>query len=102
MHVDQWQWTISFYAPSHRGGRTEETACDFDAARNAFEIAWHRMAPQITATDRLEHLRRHAWKYKMWETRCQLPTQVADGRRDATAAPRSRSPTLIHASTRST
>jgi hypothetical protein len=81
VHVNQWQWTISFYPPSHRGVRAEGTATDFATARK--EQAWRRIAPEITEADGLEHLRRNAhiaWKHKMWDTHCPLPTQVADGR----------------------
>lgn len=82
-HVDQWQWTVSVYPTSHRGVRDRDTAYSFAEAGEAFGRSWREIEPQITEADRLEHRRERAhtaWRYKMWETGCKLPTQVASGR----------------------
>jgi hypothetical protein len=83
VHVDQWQWNVSFYPPSHRGVRAASTAPSFAEARAAFERAWREIEPLITEADRAEHRRERAhtaWKYKMWSAGCRMPTQMADGR----------------------
>ena len=83
IHAEQWQWTVSVFPASRRGIRDAGIAPDFQTARAAFERCWCEIEPQITEADRLEHrrVRAHtAWKYKMWESGCKLPTQVASGR----------------------
>ena len=83
VQVDQWQWNIAPYPASHRGIRDGGTARSFAEAREAFEQAWREISPKITEADRLEHRRERAhteWKYKMWETGCRMPTQMANGR----------------------
>jgi hypothetical protein len=45
--------------------------------------AWHRLLPQVTENDLVEHRRqraRDAWKQTMRASGAKLPTQVADGR----------------------
>jgi len=82
-YVDQWQWTISFYPPSHRGVRAGGMARNYPEARGAFERAWREIEPEITEADRVEHRRERAytaWKYNMWVTGCRMPTQSASGR----------------------
>ena len=82
-HVDQWQWIVSFYPPSHRGVRAGGTAHTFAEASTAFEHAWRGIEPQIREADRMEHRRERAytrWKYKMWESGCRMPTQMANCR----------------------
>jgi hypothetical protein len=81
--VDRWAWSCAFYPASHRGVRASGSAKTFDNARAAFEEAWHRLLPEITKKDFVEHRRYRAleaWKRIMWETGCKLPTQVKDGR----------------------
>lgn len=83
VHVDQWQWTLAVYPASHRGIRDSETAASFQEVREAFEGSWRKMAPKITEADREEHRRQRAytaWKYRMWETGCKLPTQMTSDR----------------------
>ena len=46
-HVDQWQWTVSFYPPSHRGVRAGGAARNFAEVRAAFERAWREVELQI-------------------------------------------------------
>jgi hypothetical protein len=68
---------------SHRGEREDGIAPDFFKARADFGAAWSRLLPKITDADLTEYRRERAhtaWKYKMWETGCKLPTQVASGR----------------------
>ena len=58
------------------------SARTFDDARAAFEEAWHRLLPEITKKDFVEHRRYRAleaWKSAMWNAGCRLPTQVTDG-----------------------
>jgi hypothetical protein len=83
VHAEQWQWTVSVYPASHRGIRASGISPDYQTARASFEQAWREIEPKITEADRLEHRRARAhteWKYRMWETGCKLPSQVASGR----------------------
>jgi hypothetical protein len=82
--ADQWTWSCGFYPVDQRGVFAGGSAPDFEQARAAFQRAWEeKMLPQCTEADFLVN-RRHragtAWKYKMWETCCKLPTQTTDGR----------------------
>jgi hypothetical protein len=55
----------------------------FEIARAEFERAWLEYLPQCTEADFTENRRERAftaWKYKMWGTRHQLPTQTTGGR----------------------
>ncbi|WP_035678395.1 hypothetical protein [Bradyrhizobium liaoningense] len=80
-HIDQWGWTLGF----HPGTTTRQagSAASFEEARAQFETAWARLAPTLTE-EQFEIWRRDrdftAWKYRMWGTGCQLPTQCRDGR----------------------
>jgi hypothetical protein len=80
---DQWGWSVGFQPASDRGLRASGTAKSFDAARAAFDVAWHWLRPNFTEADFTDY-RRHrafdAWKRAMWDHGCKLPTQVADGR----------------------
>lgn len=81
--VDQWSWRVDFYPPSHRGVRDDGTASDMFKARAAFAAAWTRIEPMVTDDDFVENRReraRTAWKYRMWDTGCRMPTQTASGR----------------------
>jgi hypothetical protein len=76
-------WSVGFYPLAHRGEREDGTAPDFFRARVDFGAAWSRLLPKITDADLAEYRRERAhaaWKYRMWETGCKLPTQVASGR----------------------
>src|SRR5215469_14816284 len=67
--VDQWQWTVPFYPPSHHGVRAGNTARTFAEPRAAFERIWREIEPHVTEADRLEQRRERArteLKYKMW------------------------------------
>jgi hypothetical protein len=82
VHVDQWVWRCDCYPATHRGIRAEGTSPDFEQARVSFESTWHEIEPIITEADYAEHRRERAhtaWKYRMWETGCKLPTQIASG-----------------------
>ncbi|MBV9459151.1 MAG: hypothetical protein JO141_16760 [Bradyrhizobium sp.] len=48
--VDQWQWVVSFYPPSHRSVRAGGTF----RMRAAFEQAWREIEPKITEADRMD------------------------------------------------
>jgi hypothetical protein len=80
---DQWTWHCGFYPGSNPGDGANGTATNFDAVRAAFEGAWSVFLSKRTEADFLEY-RRHrastAWMYAMWDARCKLPTQTADGR----------------------
>jgi hypothetical protein len=82
LSVDQWQWTVALYPLSHRGIREDGTAPDLFKARAAFAAAWARIEPQVTDDDLAEHRRERAWtawKYRMADCGCRLPTQMASG-----------------------
>ena len=80
--ADQWGWSCGFYPLSHRGEREDGTAPDFFTARAAFAAAWPRLLPKITEADLAENRRERAmtaWKYRMRESCCRLPTQEPGG-----------------------
>ncbi len=81
--VDQWGWNVAFYPVSHRGIRENGTAQDLLEARAAFAAAWARIEPLVTDDDLLQHRRERtwtAWKYRMFDCGCRMPTQTASGR----------------------
>jgi hypothetical protein len=83
VNVDPWAWSVGFYPMSHRGEREDGTAPIFFKARADFEAAWLRLQPKITDEDLASYRRKEAWtawKYRMWETGCRLPTQERSGR----------------------
>jgi hypothetical protein len=63
----------------HRTGIAE----GFEAARAGFEKDWACIVPTLTEAD-FEECRRSraflAWKYRMWDCGCRLPTQERSGR----------------------
>lgn len=82
-HMDPWGWSLGFFPRSHRGAQERGTAASFNEARGDFERAWERYLTDCTAQDFLDY-RRHrdwtAWKYRMREEGCKLPTETASGR----------------------
>ncbi|WP_038950361.1 hypothetical protein [Bradyrhizobium genomosp. III] len=80
-HADQWGWILGFYPGTT--ARLTGSAVSFEQARKQFESAWSRLAPTLSE-DQFQIWRRdrdfHAWKYRMWERGCLLPTQKQDGR----------------------
>jgi hypothetical protein len=80
--TDQCQWRCGFYPGSHPRECTSGTAATFDQARDAFESAWHVFLAKRTEAD-FDEYRKHrawtAWKYAMWDSGCQLPTQLTSG-----------------------
>ena len=80
--ADQSGWYCGFYPMSHRGLHDEGTAPHFYKARADFAEAWLRLQPLVTDADFIEH-RYHrastAWKYRMRDMGCRLPTQTAKG-----------------------
>ncbi|UPK31164.1 hypothetical protein [Bradyrhizobium sp. 195] len=80
-HTDQWGWILGF----HPGMRSQLTgsASSFEEAREQFEAAWSKLAPTLTE-DQFESWRQdrdfQAWKRRMWDTDCRMPTQNQDGR----------------------
>jgi hypothetical protein len=86
---EQWGWHCGFYPVSHRGLRFNGVARTFDQARRDFETAWRRYLPQCTEADFDEHrfqCAHEAWKRRMWDTGCDMPTQTASGMTSASAA----------------
>ena len=83
VEADQWGWQCGFYPLSHRGAHEDGTAPDFFTARAAFGRAWSRLLPKITEADLVENRRERAmtaWKYRMRDVGCRLPTQEPSGR----------------------
>jgi hypothetical protein len=81
-YADQWQWSCGFYPVSHRGEREDGTAPDFFKARADFGPAWSPPLQKITDADLVEFRRERAWvawKYRMWDWGCKLPTQEPNG-----------------------
>jgi hypothetical protein len=81
--VDQWGWMCGFYPGCDPGETSDGTAETFEQARADFEEAWARLAPTKTEVH-FELWRRQrdatAWKYRMWDEKCRMPTQRTDGR----------------------
>jgi hypothetical protein len=80
---DPWEWRCGFYPGCNPGEHTNGTAETFDQARACFETAWKVFLSKRTEADFAEYRRQRAftaWKYKMWDTSHQLPTQMSDGR----------------------
>jgi hypothetical protein len=50
-NVDRWGWSCGFYPASHRGMHAKGTAKSFEAARAAFETAWHWLLSKVTQAD---------------------------------------------------
>ena len=79
---ERWGWHCGFYPVSHRGLRFNGVAETFDQARQAFERAWRSYLSICTDEDFDEH-RYHrafsAWKQRMWNTGCKMPTQTGSG-----------------------
>ena len=68
---------------SHRGEGENGTAPNFFKARADFEAGWARLLPKVTDADFIEHRRERAhtaWKYRMWDAACRMPTQETSGR----------------------
>jgi hypothetical protein len=82
-NFERWGWHCGFHPVSHRGIRFYGVAETFEEARGAFEKAWRRYLSACTDADFDEYRfeRAHtAWKYRMWDTGCTLPTQTVSGR----------------------
>lgn len=84
LHADQWQWSCGFYPGcDKRTQQTIGTAASFEEARRAFQQAWEKLEPHVTPAMRaewLEHQAFTAWKARMRDERCKMPTQNPDGR----------------------
>jgi hypothetical protein len=76
--VDQWGWNCGLKDNRHLRG----SAPTFEAARAAFEEAWHYIFPTLTESD-FESWRydRNStlWKHRMWELGLPLPTETRSG-----------------------
>jgi hypothetical protein len=82
MDFEKWGWHCGFYPVTHRGLRFHGVAETSEDARGAFEKAWRRCLSSCAEEDFDEH-RYHraftAWKQRMWDTGCSLPTQAVNG-----------------------
>lgn len=80
--ADQWGWSLGFYPGTEPGTHSHGSAASFEQARADFEAAWQRLVPTLSE-DNFERCRRsrdfHAWKYRMWDCGCRMPTQNEDG-----------------------
>jgi hypothetical protein len=77
-HSDQWTWSIGFYPGMQRGASTTT----FEDARGTFDRAWQQLAPKLNEENYEEWRRNrdfHAWKRRMWNEGCRMPTQNQDG-----------------------
>jgi hypothetical protein len=74
------KWSCGFY-PGSRPGEIRNDGCD--QARAEFEAAWALFLANRTEADfqawRYQQAST-AWKYRMWDTRHKLPTQLPGGR----------------------
>ncbi len=81
-HLPQWGWRCGFYPGREPGQDTSGTASSFEEARAGFERDWNRLRPTIT-DQQLNAWREHrdftAWRDRMWDEKCRLPTQNPDG-----------------------
>jgi hypothetical protein len=81
--VDQWGWSCGFYPGCDPGESSNGTGDSFEKARAEFEAAWQRLALK-KAEAHFELWRRQrdatAWKYRMLDEKCRMPTQCTDGR----------------------
>lgn len=69
-----WQWSC--------WGQASGTADTLEDARAAFQKAWEKIGPTITADDREAWLFEEAftsWKYAMWKAKCRMPMQSPEG-----------------------
>ncbi|WP_316196728.1 hypothetical protein [Bradyrhizobium sp. SZCCHNS3053] len=82
-HLPQWGWSCGFYPGCEPGQQIAGSAETFEEARAAFEQAWSKLA-SIRTEQHFEEWRRDrdwtAWKYRMWEKGCRMPTQNTNGR----------------------
>lgn len=79
---ERWGWSVGFYPGTEPGARKHGSAPTFESARAAFDAAWQQLAPTLTE-EGFESWRRnrdfHAWKSRMWDCGCRMPTQNQDG-----------------------
>jgi hypothetical protein len=81
--ADQWAWACGFYPGVEPAEHRQGSAATFDEARRAFDEAWRRLRPRLTEADfetHRQHLAFVAWKYRMRDCGCRMPTQESDGR----------------------
>jgi hypothetical protein len=72
----KWQWNCGFYPGSRPGECTTGTAVSFEAARAAFETAWHLFLSKRTDADFEAWREQQAWtaeKYRRFDRGEQMP-----------------------------
>jgi hypothetical protein len=77
---DQWQWCCGFYPGSNPGDDRHGTAASFEAARAAFEAAWHDYLPNLTDADFQAWRDQEAWtaeKYRRFDRHERMPPVLA-------------------------
>jgi hypothetical protein len=77
--ADPWQWSCGFYPGLAPGQRRGGIAPTFAEARDGFERDWADLLPEIPegAFDANRYsVAFTAWKYRMFDTGCRMPTQT--------------------------
>jgi len=80
---DRWNWSCGFYPLTHRGLKITGTSVNLFQAWAAFEDAWEEYLPLCNERVFAEHRRKRvwtAWKQRMRNAGCRMPTQNDDGR----------------------
>jgi hypothetical protein len=81
--ADQWGWSLGFYPGTEPGTHRSGTGGTFEDARATFERAWKEIETTLTE-ENYERWRYDrdatAWKYRMWDSHCRMPTQNRNGR----------------------
>jgi hypothetical protein len=66
---EDWQWSAGFYPGSRPGEIRTGTADSFEAARAAFDKAWHRFAAIRTEADVAEWREQRDWTARKYPAR---------------------------------
>jgi hypothetical protein len=78
--VDRWGWLCGLYPGFDPGQHRHGTAPTFAEARAAFEADWHALVPEGAFDENRYSSAFTAWKHRMWDCGCRMPTQTRDGR----------------------
>jgi|UPI0004276475 hypothetical protein len=62
VHADQWAWSMGFYPAMEPGRWRSGIAATFEAAREAFEIAWSETQPSVPESAFDEWRRDRDWR----------------------------------------
>jgi hypothetical protein len=76
-------WSCGFQPGCDQGEQKHGIGKNFEEARLGFQAAWEKLLPKKTEAH-FELWRQNrdqtAWKYRMWEEKCRMPSQTTDGR----------------------